>query len=347
MSEFRRLKKRAKKDLEDVKLILRRRKKILSSKPKLVEAAQGHIESVKRAIKSQDIDDLDKAVGAIEDLIEVKLDGYRPSAFWETVKAFAIAVGIALIIRWLVVEPFRIPSGSMIPTLLIGDQLLVNKMTYGPSLWVPYLDPDYSDECIELLKQKGSPRFEFRIAGHKIVIVAQQLWMRRPPRRGEVVVFRFPRDPRRPQDAKEDYIKRVVGLPGDKVEITGGRLYINDVIQEEVMVGPFNGPVGKNSYRELDLFEEVLQSEPEDVAHAVLHLRPRRKTELYYYYGPVTVPEGMFLAMGDNRDSSWDSRGWGYVPMSHLKGKAMFIHLPLDPENHYMPRWERFFKPVR
>jgi signal peptidase I len=342
MSEQRKLKKRARRNLEDYKLIRRRMKKAKRSEAEHMETAEQLAHAVRKSLKDGDMESLGGAVEKLEGFIEEKLGPYKPNAFWETVKALLIAVMIALFIRWMFIEPFRIPSGSMIPTLLIGDQLMVNRMAYGPDVLVPYIDPDESPEAIVELKKKGAASYSFEVGDHKVVLVWQKLWMRRAPRRGEIVVFRYPHNPR------EDYIKRVIGIAGDKVEIREGKLYINDQLQKEIYAGPYDGPTGNGGcYTGYDLFDEQLDSGGEIKIHDVLHCRPRSRSMNNWAYGPETVPEGMFLGMGDNRDCSADSRSWGFVPESHLKGTAMFIHLPLDPERHYMPRWKRFFKSIK
>ncbi len=342
------VKKRAKRELEDMRLVLKRSRK-KGADQDAVDKAEKLGDELRRAYKSGSDEDLEKILDRYSSHVDEFLLPYRPNAAWETFKALVIALTIALTIRWLVFEPFRIPSGSMIPTLLIGDQLLVNKMVFGPSIWVPRLDPDFSDEGIAKMHKEGSPRYEFNIGGHKLVILAKKLWIRRLPKRGEVVVFLFPRDPRRPGDSKDAYIKRVIGLPGDKIKIADGRLYVNDKMQRDVMVGDYDGPLGEHGgcCSKYKLYEEDLESDGDIRVHSVLHCDPRHVSSPYYYYGPTEVPEGMLLMMGDNRDCSYDSRSWGFVPLSHLKGTANYIHLPLDPDRHYLPRWERFFKKIR
>jgi len=222
---------------------------------------------------------------------------HRPNQLWDTTKALLIAVSIALFIRWMFIEPFRIPSGSMIPTLLDGDQLMVNKLVYGPN--VPFS--------------------------------TKKLWLPRPPRRGEVIVFRFPQNP------SQDYIKRVVGIPGDTVQIIDGMLYLNGKEVPREYVGPYTPPGEEDVY---DLYREVLDG----ATHQIIQLRHSSPfLSAPANFGPVKVPPNRLFAMGDNRDKSADSRQWGFVPFDNLKGEAMFIHLPLNPENHYLPRWNRFF----
>jgi len=341
MSEIGKLRKQAKRDLEDYRLTVRRAKRAKGLTPEMLELVELRAMELKKALRGADAAKLQKAVDDLEEFLGDKLGRFRPNAFWETVKALLIAVMIALFIRWMFIEPFRIPSGSMIPTLLIGDQLMVNRMAFGPDIFVPYFDLDQSPPSGDELKKQGAIRWKFNLGGHRVSIMAKKLWMRRDPRRGEVVVFRFPDNP------KEDYIKRVIGLPGDKVELRENRLFINDEQQKEALVGKYDGPAGEIGCRDFELYDETLRSEPVDRVHNVIHCRDSVYGGAASTFGPVVVPEGMFFGMGDNRDRSSDSRMWGFIPMSHLKGTAMFIHLPLDPERHYMPRWNRFFKRIR
>lgn len=177
----------------------------------------------------------------------------------EYVDSGFIAILLALVIRTLFLQAFKIPSGSMESTLLIGDHLLVNKFIYGTP--VPFSD--------------------------------RRILKIRDPRRGEILVFRYPENPRK------DFIKRCQGLPGDIVEIREKVLYVNGQPKQE----PYT------TFRDL----RVLPPE----------LSPRDN------YGPVTVPADSFFMMGDNRDYSADSRFWGFLPRKLIKGKAWVIYWPI------------------
>ena len=337
MASKRKIKKEAKRELEDLRLTLRRARK--SADPETVEEADRLGSELRESIKSADADRMKRCSQAVSDYVDENLSDYRPNQTWETVKALIVAGLVALFIRWGFIEPFRIPSGSMIPTLLIGDQLLVNKMSYGPDIYYPVLDPDFSAP-IEERADMGAPLYTIPVGDHQIVIVAKKMWMRRLPERGEVVVFRYPRKPR------EDYIKRVIGLPGDTVELRNGELYINGDLQEKSLVGDYDGPVGSSSCDGFDLFMEKLTREEGTMSHELIYCE-EPGWGMHNSYGPATVPEGMLFMMGDNRDQSADSRSWGYAPAKFLKGEALVIHLPLNPDNHYLPRWGRFFKPIK
>jgi signal peptidase I len=190
-----------------------------------------------------------------------KTTGRPKSVVREYTESIIIAVVLALVIRTFVVQAFKIPSGSMEDTLLIGDHILVNKLSYG--LQIPFLNA------------------KVRVFG----LVGD-------PNRGDIIVFPFPRDPSR------DFIKRVVGLPGDRIEVRSHRAYIN-------------GEPLKELYVKLD-------------ERAAAH--PSR----YSHWGPEVVPLGKLFVMGDNRDNSADSRDWGFLDISQVKGRAFIIYWSWD-----------------
>jgi signal peptidase I len=225
----------------------------------------------------------------------------RPEPWWvEYPKSFFPVILVVFLLRSFLVEPFKIPSGSMLPTLLIGDFILVNKYTYGIRL---------------------------PVVNRKILSINS-------PQRGEVMVFRYPENP------SLDYIKRVVGLPGDKVTYRDKHLWINGAPVKTV-------PDGEYTYVESGLNVVSAQRLTETLDHrnhAVLvqrdvpsiHLAgvrrfPFRENCAYNDAGfSCTVPAGHYFAMGDNRDSSSDSRYWGFVPEANIVGKAFMIWWNFD-----------------
>ncbi|GMR07124.1 MAG: signal peptidase I [Gammaproteobacteria bacterium] len=194
----------------------------------------------------------------------------------EYARSFFPVFLIVLLLRSFLVEPFKIPSGSMMPTLLSGDFILVSKFSYGIRL--PVLNA-------------------------KIIDVGE-------PRRGDVMVFRFPEDP------STNFIKRVIGLPGDKVAYFNKILYINDTPMEQKLLGTYFGIGDAARMNGASHRLEKL----ENVEHQIL-IRDRVTPQGFEF----TVPEGEFFVLGDNRDNSNDSRYWGTVPEANLVGRAFMI----------------------
>ena len=206
-------------------------------------------------------------------------------------RSFFPVILIVFLLRSFLVEPFKIPSGSMLPTLFVGDFILVNKFTYGVRL------PILNTKVLEL----GTPE------------------------RGDVMVFRYPKD------ESVDYIKRVVGLPGDKVSWINRRLTINDQPITTVSAGEF---VNRERYQVSKQFSEKLNTDPhlmlieEDAPSILPYVEqfPNRENCHYTQEGVTcTVPQGHYFMMGDNRDNSQDSRVWGFVPDRNIVGKAFLI----------------------
>jgi len=194
----------------------------------------------------------------------------------EYLEAIVIAIVIAFIIRAFVVQAFKIPSGSMKPTLAIGDHILVNKFIYG--IKIPY----------------------FRTT---LVPITD-------PKRGDVAVFIYP------EDRSKDFIKRVIGIGGDTIEIRNKKIYLNGL------------PYTDNHGVYTDDFIIPGSIQPRD------------------NFGPVTVPKGYLFVMGDNRDQSYDSRFWGFVPLRDVLGKAFIIYWSWNGDDHNV-RWSRFGQLLR
>jgi len=196
-------------------------------------------------------------------------------------KSFFPVILLVFLIRSFVAEPFKIPSGSMMPTLLAGDFILVNKFTYG--LRVPILNNTFIET--------------------------------QHPKRGDVFVFHYPPDP------SIDYIKRVVGLPGDKILYQDKQLYINGQKLDMTYLNDYTYESAGLNQVHAKRFKEQLG----DVQHDVLLEEDSMSRE-----GAFEVPAGHYFAMGDNRDNSRDSRYWGFVPEQNLVGKAFFIWWNFD-----------------
>ena len=214
-------------------------------------------------------------------------DGKEP--WWvDYAKAFFPVLAIVLVLRSFVAEPFRIPSNSMMPTLLTGDFILVNKFTYG--LRLP-------------------------ISNTKIVPLGE-------PRRGDVVVFKPPQNP------DQDWIKRIIGLPGDTIAYRDNRVFVNGTPFAYAPVGDYVG-VG-NGARMTGAME--LREDIPGHPHEILEVGDNPLAVLQYYgqKDEWTVPAGSYFVMGDNRDDSEDSRFWGFLPERNIRGKAFLIWLNCD-----------------
>lgn len=228
-------------------------------------------------------------------LRKVRADGAKEPWWVEYPKSFFPVILIVFLLRSFLVEPFKIPSGSMIPTLRVGDFILVNKFTYGIRLPVINL---------------------------KVIEINQ-------PQRGEVMVFRFPENP------SIDYIKRVVGLPGDRITYRNKRLFINDAPVRVEAAGDYDYVEAGLSYVRARRFIEMLDSHPHPILvnpeAPAMHLGgvrrfPFQENCAYNDHElTCTVPPGHYFAMGDNRDSSSDSRYWGFVPDRNIVGKAFLV----------------------
>ncbi|WP_020394555.1 signal peptidase I [Thiolinea disciformis] len=205
-----------------------------------------------------------------------KTEGGLEPWYVEYARSFFPVLLVVLLLRSFVFEPFRIPSGSMLPTLEIGDFILVNKFTYGLRLPVTH---------------------------HKLLALNE-------PKTGDVVVFRFPKNP------KVDYIKRVIGVPGDTIEWRNKELFINGTPALNKSIGEYNAVDQDNRVTVTNRFSESLGSVQHDILQVPIASGP---------VGKIIVPDGHYFVMGDNRDMSNDSRYWGLVPEENLVGKAILI----------------------
>jgi len=210
---------------------------------------------------------------------------YRKSTAREYFESICVAVILALFVRTFIVQAFKIPTGSMENNLLIGDHLLVNKFVFAPTV-------------------SGLERTLLPID---------------PIRRGDIIVFKYPEEPER------DFIKRVIGLPGETLELRQKRVYINGTLLDEPYVHYLVPPDEENS--------------------------GGGEFDVRVQYGPVTVPAGHYFMMGDNRDNSQDSRYWGFMPEEYIKGKALFVYFSFGEEPGLSGlvsgiRWNRIFHQI-
>lgn len=212
-------------------------------------------------------------------------------------RSFFPVLLIVFLLRSFLFEPFRIPSGSLEPTLLIGDFILVNKFDYGV----------------------------------RLPVVHKKLWGKGVPERGDIIVFRWPPNP------SVDFIKRVIGIPGDRISYIDKVLYVNDKKVEQT-----------------DLDKAIMTTESGMQSQALLKSEDLLGVKHNIYvdsdkgsrnFKDITVPAGMYFVMGDNRDDSADSRYWGFVPDTNIVGKAVLVWMSWDA-GKYMPRWDRLGKMI-
>ena len=221
----------------------------------------------------------------------------------ELMRTATFAVLLALVIRTFLFEPFNIPSGSMLPTLKVGDYLFVSKYSYGYSRY----------------------SFPFGLGGFD-----GRVWVDKPER-GDVVVFKLP------TDTSIDYIKRVIGLPGDKIQVTNGRLYINGELADREDMGLSEYESEYGSVIKISEFAETL---PEGRIHLIYEegdANPLDNTQVF------TVPDGNYFMMGDNRDNSRDSRvadAVGFVPFENFVGRAEFIFFSTNGKSKFYEVWK-------
>ncbi|MDX2238165.1 MAG: signal peptidase I [Hyphomonadaceae bacterium] len=238
-------------------------------------------------------------------------------ALWENLRTILYALALAMLIRFTIAQPFRIPSGSMQPTLEVGDYIVVTKWTYGYGR--------YSFAPLERLLPHGR-------------ILAT------PPERGDVVVFRPEPEPNR------DFVKRLIGLPGDRIQMIDGVLHINGeaVTREALGLTPFDDPM--RGPIEVQAYRETL---PNGVSYVTFDRQPDGDWDNTRVY---EVPEGHYFMMGDDRDNSQDSRTYvvGFVPNDNLVGPAQFTFASFDSTTSIFRPWtlvtgfrgDRFLKPV-
>ncbi|OLP43744.1 signal peptidase I [Rhizobium oryziradicis] len=240
----------------------------------------------------------------------------KQGGLWENIKVIIQALILATVIRTVLFQPFTIPSGSMMPTLLVGDYIFVNKFAYGFSKYsLPF--------SLDL--------FEGRI-------------FQSEPKRGDVVVFRFPPNP------SIDYIKRLVGLPGDHIQVTDGVLFINGKPVPKVPDGTFNSDYRNDPGHAIPVFRETLDDGRTYDTLDETQFSPGDNTREFI------VPAGHYFMMGDNRDNSADSRfDVGFVPAENLVGRASVIFFSLGNDTPFSQIWkwpsnirlDRFFKAVQ
>lgn len=274
------------------------------------EDLQARLQALRASMEAKEFDQarFDQALTRAEQSVEKSLAPWRKGELREYAESIAIAIAVAFLLRAFVVEAFKIPSRSMVPTLAVGDHIFVNKFAYGPI--IPFTNT--------------------------------RLFSRLPPERGSVIVFQFPEHP------EQDFIKRVIGTPGDRIEAVDGRPIINGWLVPRCKVGPFSYDEGEGPYahHEGELYVEYLGDEAYlTFFDHTLMAREQRTCEsdadcaggrgcvegvCGEYQGPWVVPPNQTFMMGDNRMNSHDSRGWfggrgGGVPFDYIRGSALWV----------------------
>ncbi len=294
----RRKMKEARQFLKETERLVRRHGKHLSSEVR-ERIATGQNE-LRQTLATRDFSAIERAAKQLDEDVDRWLGKYKKSPTREYIESIVVAIMVALTLRAFTVEAFKIPSGSMIPTLEIGDQIFVNKFIYG--FRIPYTF--------------------FKFLSY------------RDPKRGEIVVFTFP------VDHDKDFIKRVIGTPGDTVEVKSGVVFINGQPAPRVF------DPGACEYWDRNSAGDWLDR-PTHCERYLEIIGEHRHAAIFSADGhsagdfpPHQVSPGHIFVMGDNRDNSYDSRMWGEVPMSYIKGRAMFVWWSWSK---YGPQWERLF----
>jgi signal peptidase I len=309
--------RRHRRALKEAKLLIREARRALRKyshrlTTRQLEEVRSATQELQTAVKAHDWEKIPPARDTLDKKLDDHLAFARKSTIREYTESIAVAVLIALFLRAFVVEAFKIPSGSMIPTLQVGDHIFVNKFIYGVRI----------------------PWTNIKIGEHY-----------RTPRRGEVIVFIFPKEP------DKDFIKRIVAVPGDLLEVRDNQLYVNGKAVERIHTDgdchymDFEEPSQRWEERNCDAWTEKLG---DGTSYTTIfdknggrHSWPSDELQRQWQ----RVPPDKVLVMGDNRDNSHDSRYWGFVPFDLIKGKAMIIWFSRgEPEGVRVGRMGHFVR---
>jgi signal peptidase I len=288
-SDLRAARKLARSRVREANKLLKRGRERVSRESQA--AINDEVSDLTTTLEQKNISVIHRASDRLAATVDKHLDLYRKPAWRESLESIGVAILVALLLRSFVVEAFKIPSGSMIPTLAIGDQIFVNKFMYGVRI----------------------PFTPIRIVDFAM------------PKRGEVIVFICPVEPH------EDYIKRVMGLPGDEIAVRDGVVLVNGKAQERTFQtkGIFwdrDNASGRWYPFDAFAYDETVEGK----RHTVIYdADPSQSSP---DFGPVIVPEGNVFMMGDNRDHSYDSRSWGAVPLSNILGRSLFVWFSLGQD---------------
>jgi signal peptidase I len=301
-----RARNRAKQIISQTQALLNKNSAKIS--PESAAVVNKRISGAEMALAGGDTEEIIRRTSDLEGASRDYLSRFAKSKLRQNVEALVFAVGLALLIRTFVFQPFKIPSGSMIPTLLVGDHLLVSKFIYGTK--IPFTD--------------------------KIVLPVDQI------KRGDVIVFTYPNTEHDPSKNNIYYIKRVIGVPGDSIDLDGRQLVING---QKVPIEYSGTYTDERNGEQFDEYDEDLYGE----VHRVIYRKGRDSTNKGSFIPVGVVPEGYVFVMGDNRDNSQDSRFWGFVPVGNIAGKAFLIHWSWDFENPDIGnkvRWNRILSGI-
>jgi signal peptidase I len=303
-NKYRRAVKEARLLLREARRMLRRYSHRLSTAS--ADAVRDAIDKLAQVVDMRDYERLADGLNGLDRALDDHLSFARKSTLREYGESIGVAILIALFLRAFVVEAFKIPSGSMIPTLQVGDHIFVNKFIYG--VRIPWTNIKFG-------------------MGY------------RKPRRGEVIVFIYP------EDRDKDFIKRIVAVEGDTVEIRDNQIFVNarPVPRKKLDIKCHYDDYSEDSDRWEKKGCEAWQETVEGNTYTTIY-DPNGGLKSW---APRTVPKNSVFVMGDNRDNSHDSRFWGYVPFELIKGKAMVIWLSLGEVDDEDSIFTRFFKRVR
>ena len=294
-----------------VRNIIRKKRRFLA--PREADQAEVRILACEEAIERGSLHEIRTSRKALRIFFDDNLRSYGKSAVRQNLEAIVIAVALALAIRAFVFQPFKIPSGSMLPTLLVGDHILINKFVYGTripltdKIFFPFSEIDRGDIVV------------FKLSGDTPTGVSM-------PGKG---IF---------------YIKRTMGIAGDEIDIQGRDVLLNGRAVAQVYSGDYEYPDQK-FFSVADRYEQSLSGKN----FSVIYKKGSSSTTSGKMSFPLVVPKGRIFVMGDNRDNSYDSRFWGFVPVESVYGKAFMIHWSWNLSNPDLAnkvRWQRIFSGI-
>lgn len=298
--------------IRTVKWIIRKKGRFLA--PREAEQAEVRILACEEAIKLDSLHEIRASRKALKIFFDDNLRSYGKSPVRQNVEAIVIAVALALAIRAFVIQPFKIPSGSMLPTLLVGDHILINKFVYGTRIpltdriFFPFSEIDRGD--IVVFKLSGNNATDFPMPGKEAF-----------------------------------YVKRTVGIAGDEIDISGRDVLINGRAVAQVYSGNYEYPDQK-FFSVADRYEQSLSGKN----FSVIYKKGNSSTTSGKMSFPLVVPRDRIFVMGDNRDNSYDSRFWGFVPVEDVYGRAFMIHWSWNLSNPGLlnkVRWHRIFSGIQ